>query len=210
LASKANKDAAGLGRKGRETRARLLAAARRLLETTSPLQLTAAAIAKEASTSPATLYVYFTDVQDILYSLALETREAFVQLAQEHVDWFTDSGRLEEDARALIAAYNEIYRAHASVLQYRNLEDDRGNPRFVELQITDALPTIELLARGIRRNRPEVTKADALADAIVFQCAMERLAGIRHQFPRDRPGPSSDELDRAQARIIARHFLPAG
>ena len=200
----------GLGRKGRETRARLLAAARKLLETTSPLHLTAAAIAKEARTAPATLYVYFADVQDVLYALALETHEAFEQLAQRHAEWFTDGNRLEIDAKALIAAYNEIYSAHARVLQYRSLEADRSNARFVELQMNDAVPIIELLARAIRRNRPDLSKAEAFADAVVFQCALERLASVRLQFPRDRPGPSSDELDRAQARIIARHFAPSG
>jgi len=210
LAGTTNK-AAVLGRKGRETRARLLAAARKLLETTSPLHLTAAAIAKEASAAPATLYVYFADVQDVLYALALETHEAFAQLSESHAEWFTDASRFESDAQALIAAYNAIYTAHASVLQYRSLEADRGNPRFVALQMTDAVPTIELLARAVRRNRPDLSKAEAFADAVVFQCAMERLASVRLQFPPDRPGPSSDELDRAQARIIARHFVsPTG
>ena len=199
---------AGLGRKGRETRARLLGATRALLETTSPLHLTAAAIAKEAGIAPATLYVYFADVQDVLYALALETHEAFARLAESHAEWFTDSSRFESDAKALIAAYNEVYSAHACVLQYRSLEADRGNARFVELQMTNAVPVIELLARAIRRNRSDLSKAEAFADAVVLQCAMERLASVGLQFPRDRPGPSSDELDRAQARIIARHFVP--
>jgi Transcriptional regulator len=203
----ANK-ALGLGRKGRETRARLLAATRTLLETTSPLHLTAAAIAKEAGIAPATLYVYFADVQDVLYALALETHHAFAQLAESRAEWFTESSRFESDAKALIAAYNEIYSAHARVLQYRSLEADRGNARFVGLQMTDAVPVIELLARAIRRNRSDLSKSEALADAVVFQCAMERLASMRLQFPPDRPGPSTEELDRAQARLIARHLVP--
>src|SRR5262245_56271589 len=69
------KKTAPLGNKGKETRQLLMATARRLLDQVSPLSLSAAAISKEAGTSPATFYVYFDNVEDILWALCDEITE---------------------------------------------------------------------------------------------------------------------------------------
>lgn len=196
-----------LGRKGIETRTRLLAATKVLLQDMSPFHLTAAAIAKAAKTAPTTLYLYFSDVQDILYALAVETRDAFSQLAEEFEGRFLVLDALEQDAFEFITTFNAIYTEHRHVLQYRSLEADRGNQRFLDIQMTNAVPLVELLARAIKHAKPGTRGRAAFADAVVLYCAIERLASLRHQFPPDRPGPSSDELDRAQARIIARHLI---
>ena len=60
-----NKNGQLLGRKGMETRKRMMEAARRLLATRSPFDLTALLITREAKSAPATFYVYFDDVQDV-------------------------------------------------------------------------------------------------------------------------------------------------
>jgi len=207
LQARTNKVGTELGRKGIETRARLLSATKILLQDTSPFHLTAAAIAKQAKTASATLYVYFSDVQDILYALADETRDAFSRLAQDFADRFREPTAFEQDALDFITAFNAIYKEHRHVLQYRSLEADRGNQRFLDIQTTNAVPLLELLASAIKHAKPETRGRDAFADAVVLYCAMERLASLRYQFPPDRPGPSSDELDRAQARILARHMI---
>ena len=61
-----NKQGQVLGRKGQETRRNLMAATRRLLCTSSPVDITAVAIAKVAGTSSASFYMYFDDVQDFV------------------------------------------------------------------------------------------------------------------------------------------------
>ena len=207
MQARTNKIGTGLGRKGIETRARLLTATKDLLQDTSPFHLTAAAIAKAANTAPATLYVYFSDVQDILYALAVETRDAFSRLAEEYSSRFLDPAAFEQDALDFVETFNAIYKEHRHVLQYRSLEADRGNQRFVDIQMTNAVPLVEQLARAIKQAKPDTRGREAFADAVVLYCAMERLASLRYQFPPDRPGPSADELDRAQARIIARHLI---
>ena len=97
LRSDQNKDGTALGRKGAETRARLLAATRTLLETVSPFNLTVAAIAKAARTAPATLYVYFNDVQDVFYALSVEACQDFEAMTCNHPEWFTDPARIDAD-----------------------------------------------------------------------------------------------------------------
>lgn len=198
----------GLGRKGTETRARLLAATRELLTTTSPFHLTVAAIAKAAGSSPATLYVYFDDVQDALFALATEASDAFGELYGDHPEWFSRADQLEQDCAAFIGTYNRVWDTHCHELRYRNLEAERGNSRFLELQTANAVPIIERLARAIRHFSPALRSSDAHAEAVVLYCTMERLAGVRSQFPSGRPGPATSELDRAQVRVLARHLKP--
>src|SRR3546814_19038276 len=66
----ASKSGQSLKRKGLETRQRLMDAALRLLETCSPLDLTAVAITKEAMAAATTFYFYFDDVPVILFVLS--------------------------------------------------------------------------------------------------------------------------------------------
>lgn len=201
-----NKAAPVRGRKGTETRARLLAATRELLKTTSPFNLTVAAIAKAANTAPATLYVYFEDVQDVFYALSVDACRDFEEMTRNHTEWFDDLGRIESDAQQFVDEFNKVWDQHSHVLLYRNLESDRGNTRFQELRTTNALPIIDRLSVAAANANPELSKREAYAEAIVLYCSVERLAATQHQIPADRPRLPPEELSRAQARVIARHF----
>jgi len=197
---------ATLGRKGIETRARLLRATRELLETVSPFNLTVAAIAKAAKTVPGTLYVYFDDVPAVFYELSAEASEDFQAMLESHGDWFTDPARVEDDARSFVAEYNRVWDRHSHVLHYRNMEADRGNERFLVLRMASAAPIINRLTNAIHAARPGQAKVQARAEAVVLYSAVERIAGTRVSFPSDRPGPPEAELTEAQVRIIARHL----
>ncbi|CAN5309690.1 hypothetical protein BH10PSE13_BH10PSE13_09540 [soil metagenome] len=196
-----------LGRKGAETRARLLEATRDLLKTVSPFNLTVAAIAKAAKTVPATLYVYFDDVQDVFYALSVDAGEDFAEMTRNHPEWFMDPGRLSEDAQQFVDEFNRVWDRHSHALQYRNLESDRGNARFLDLRTAHALPLIDRLAVAIRQAKPKNPNREVYADAIVLFSSVERLAATRHQFPVDRPRLPSDELSKAQARVIASYLM---
>jgi AcrR family transcriptional regulator len=206
LRSDQNKDGTALGRKGAETRARLLAATRTLLETVSPFNLTVAAIAKAARTAPATLYVYFNDVQDVFYALSVEACQDFEAMTCNHPEWFTDPARIDADAQQLVDEFNQVWERHSHALQYRNLESDRGNTRFQDLRTANALPLIDRLATAVRSVRPNSSNRDAYADAVVLFSAVERLAATRHQFVSDLPRMPAEQLKAAQARVIA-HYL---
>ena len=199
-----SKDGAILGRKGTETRARLLAATRTLLETLSPFNLTVAAIAKAAKTAPATLYVYFDDVQDVFYALNIEAQQDFEAMTGNHPEWFSDPARIEADAQQFVDEFNRVWDRHHHALQYRNLESDRGDTRFLELRTANALPLIDRLAHAVRVAKPGIANREAYADAIVLFSGVERMAATRHQIPANQPRLPADELSAAQARVIAR------
>ena len=79
----------------------------------------------------------------------------------------------------LIEALNGVWSRHREVLRYRNLEADRGDPRFEELRMNTYIPFIERFAKLILTVNPAEggrKKSDAYAEATVLQAAMERLA----------------------------------
>jgi len=174
-----NQQGQTLGRKGLQTRQKLMAAARKLLEVYSPVELTAVSIAKEAGTSSASFYMYFEDVRDVLYALA---GEAAVDMAAIHdvVRQLWEPGAVRQSALTLVQQFNAVWERHRQVLRFRNMEADRGDPRFEALRMSTYVPFIDLLARQLisacpsEQNRPSLGQAFALAS--VLHAAMERLA----------------------------------
>lgn len=176
--TKKNKQGQMLGRKGQETRARLMDAARRLLLTQSPVEITAVSIAAEANTSPASFYMYFDDTKDILFALS---ELAGQDMASIHVmldePWATDN--LEMHTRKFTEAFYEVWAKHREILRFRNLEADRGDPRFEELRMNTYMPFIEKFTqRIIAVNPPQGSRkrGDIYAEASILHSAMERLA----------------------------------
>lgn len=174
-----NQQGQQLGRKGLQTKQKLMAAALELLNAYSPVDLTAVAIAKEAGTSSASFYMYFVDVSDILYALAEQAGLAMSPL-NEIVKKPWDKERLRENATLLVETFNVIWNKHRVVLRFRNLEADRGDPRFESLRLNTYVPFIDLLARQIIACTPENCAKPSLGQAFslasVLHAAMERLA----------------------------------
>ncbi len=200
------KAGAVLGRKGAQTRARLLAATRELLQAVSPFQLTVVAIAKAARTASATLYVYFDDVEDVLYELACEACADFKEMLDRHREWFSQPENIAQHAQEFIDQFNLVWDRHSHVLLYRNLEADRGNLRFLELRTTNAIVILERLTAAVRDARPSLSRVEAQSDAVVLFSAVERLAGTRQNYAAMRRSLPLDELRRAQARVIVAYL----
>ncbi|MEM5388776.1 TetR/AcrR family transcriptional regulator [Paraburkholderia phymatum] len=174
-----NKQGQTLGRKGNETRYRLMEAARRLLKMQSPVELTAVSIAKEAGTSSATFYIYFDDVRDIIYALSevasLELGEVHRLLEQESNPAAVDM----EHARRVVDAFNDVWNRHRDVLRYRNLEADRGDRAFSDLRVRSAIRIIDRFVERIMAAYPEKerpSRGQAYAEATVLFAAMEGIA----------------------------------
>ena len=198
------KNSAMLGRKGQATKRSLMDGASRLLETISPISLTAAAISKEAGTSPATFYVYFDNVEDILWGLCSEisneTSHLFV-----HDRFLREDDRLEQDALDFVQGYCDIWSKDGMLLLYRNMESDRGNRRFYQLVLKIALPILQGLTDRIVKAAPAdqpISRSDANAEAVVFIGAIDRIAAALHLWPDD--SLSADTLLRGEARVLVR------
>ena len=198
-----NKHGQALGPKGHATRMRLLSAAERLLETKSPVDLTAVSIAKEAKTSSATFYMYFDDVRDILFALSMVAGAEVAEAMQTHEKSKRD-GSAEERAAQLVKTFNKVWNKHRHVLRYRNMESDREDEAFERLRIEAYQRELAIIVNLLRGDDPEeerVTYGDAFALASVLHAAMEKLASLDPEIVRR--GIGMKRFIAAQARIIA-------
>lgn len=192
-----------LGRKGLETRRRLMTAAQELLRTMSAVSLTAAAIARHAKTSSATFYVYFDDVSDVVLALAAEASDDIDDVMAVLATW-RGGQATEEGARAFFAVYRAYWDAHRAILGIRNMEADRGDPRFLRIRGDVGLRIIRELGALIREGHPDdsLTEEQAVARATVIFAAIERIAATASLYPRDGRAASESALDEAQIAIL--------
>lgn len=200
-----NKHGQSLGRKGRETRERLMSAALELLEDHSPVQLTVVAIAKKAKSSSATFYLYFEDVRSLLLVLS-EDAEADMKVVHEVLDEPWDPKVLDlEHADRVVQAYVSVWNKHREVLRYRNLEADRGDAEFENIRLRTTVRIVTRFAEHIFAAYPEDTEftfTDAMAEASVLVAAMERLAAT--DLEAVNRGVGSVAMWDGMTRIIAR------
>lgn len=199
-----SRKAAALGRKGKETRRALMEATNRLLAVSSPMSLSALAISAEAKTSPATFYVYFDNVEEVLWTICEAISEEASTLFPSD-DFLRVDSRLEEEALAFVRGYAEIWAQHGPLLLYRNMEADRGNKRFNQLFLRISLPILEALTDRIVELAPAadpISRSDANAEAVVFFAAIDRVAAALHLYPDDSLMP--EVLLQAQARVLVR------
>lgn len=178
-AARTNKHGQALGRKGAETRLRLMDAARQLLVDHSPMELTAVSIAKAAATSSPTFYIYFEDVRELMLALS---EQASADLAEVHrvleEDWDPEMLDPQQTVK-VVNTFNGVWDRHRNILRFRNLEADRGDRSFLDQRIRSSIRIIDrfvdrIMAAYPRDHRPP--RGDAYAEATALFAAMEGLA----------------------------------
>ena len=105
-------DAAAAGRKSERTRARLQAAACRLLETAPPSELKVADICAAAEVAHGTFYVYFRDTRHLL----ADTLTRFVGFVQDAMRRAA-RGRGGDRVRSTTAAYVELFERNSGLMR---------------------------------------------------------------------------------------------
>ena len=202
---KKNQHGQVLGRKGLETRERLLNAARDLLQSNSPVQLTVVSIAEKAKSSSATFYLYFEDVRDLLLVLS-EEAEREMKVVHDVLDESWDPQSLELDhASRVVHAFASVWNKHREILRYRNLEADRNDAAFENIRMRTSVRMVSRFADHIIAAHPEgslFTYTDAMAEASVLVAAMERLAAT--DLEAINKGVGADAMWEGMTRIIAR------
>jgi len=205
-----NKDGQAIGRKGAESRARLLEATRKLLaELPSARKLTASSIARAASLASQTFYLYFDDVEEILLSLSAAASEDTADvIAALDAPWNLTSP-LDYTAR-VVETFYQYWDRHRAILNIRNYMADRGDEPFAKLRNASAIPIITRIAARIRTAQGEhrLTERDSLARAIIFFSATERMAARYAANTGQTFMPGGDELKRAEADILALLISP--
>jgi len=186
-----NRQSQKLGSKGRRTRKLITETAREMLRTTSPMDMTAVAIARRAKISSASFYMYFDDVSDLIYQMSAEIGDEF-QSVIAIIDRPWDLENPQKDAHEFVVAFNNIWSKNREVLTYRNLEADLGNPRFDQLWRATLRPIVAHLGDKIREGAKArgryISVMDSRCRAVTLTSAMER-------FSASNPRVIAEELD---------------
>lgn len=205
-----NKDGQAIGRKGAESRARLLEAARTLLFAVPSDKLTASAIARAAGLASQTFYVYFERVDEVLHVLAAEaSRDNGEIIAELDRPW--DLTAIHEHAERVVFAFYRYWDRHRPILNIRNFRAESGQEAFMRLRNESAHPVVSRISSRILASHGErLPERDAFARAVVIYAAIERMAARYASGGTDPALVDSEELKRAEVDILALLFAPPG
>jgi AcrR family transcriptional regulator len=166
-----------LGRKGRDTRQRILNAAAEIVVEETADKVSLSAIARRASLGMTSLYLYFNDLTELLLAL-LEpvmdrARQEFSELLGKH--W--DDERLGEHCREFLDAYYQFWSRNSHLLHLRNSMADGGDERMVHARVASSQPLIGFLARQMDGDSDD-RDSYVYAMATVITTGMERTVTV--------------------------------
>lgn len=196
-----------LGKKGRDTRARILNATAQLLAGPRDTQISLSAVAREASLGMTTLYLYFQDQTELLLAvldpILADTHEAY--LLQMMTRW--PEKELGRHCLEFVQAYQKFWTLHGRILHIRNSEADAGDERMLRHRVNSSEPVLTLL---VRQMDGEAQQLNPMAVGLAKVClsAIERLVMVTTSelFPFLAYEPRRDNnlqvLIEAQARML--------
>jgi AcrR family transcriptional regulator len=163
-----------MGRKGTQTRERLIRATIELLEKRPLRDVVVSDIATLAGTSSSSFYIYFADVSSAALAAAQGVEqitpqiEALLGSAWTHAD-------AQDKADALVESYVNFSSQHHAILRIRNLSADEGDKRFEDVRHRAVSRIHELLEARIAAAKNGL---DPSSGASAVLALMERIASI--------------------------------
>lgn len=195
-------DGRALGRRGEQTRRRLLDATAKLLEHHGVRDLRVVEITRSVGTSPATFYQYFRDVPDAVLALAEEVGEDLAPIGEVFDrDWTGDTGL--DAARELVEGFITFWDEHRAVLRTRNLAAQEGDDRFRAVRKAALRPLLDGLAGRIEASQRAGAVAGALSAptaAAALMAMLERMAAFHVDL--EAYGASRADVVETSARIV--------
>ena len=166
-----------LGRKGRDTRDRIIAAAVELIYCSPADPLTLSAIARRANLGMTSLYNYFGDLPGVVLAV-LEPVMASAEdgyLGMLRTAW--SDAELGERCYQFVAAYHDFWARHTRLLHLRNGLSDGGDERMAEQRIKATQPIIRRICEQMGGD-PRARRSPEFAMATVLMIGMERAITI--------------------------------
>jgi len=167
-----------LGRKGRDTRERILHAATRLLYCSpreTPISLTA--VAREASLGMTSIYNYFKDLSELLCAL-LEGVMASAEsayLAALRSPW--SDAELADRCYEFVHGYQVFWKTHSRLLHLRNAMSDQADVGMTRHRIKSTRPIIGLIVEQMGGDSG-APRSPTFAMATVLMIGIERSITI--------------------------------
>lgn len=195
-----------LGRKGRDTRERILAATERLLDGPRDQPITLSAVAREASLGMTTLYLYFSDMTELLLAaldpIMASAEGAYMGLARG--PWPDEA--LGEHCLGFVEAYYTFWRRHTRILHLRNSLADGADTRMRDERRRASMPLYSLILRQLGGDaQAAYSPANALTSVLLT--GVERVITMAtdlsvHDFMGGDPDAYIRNLLAAQARVL--------
>lgn len=195
-------DGRQLGRRGTETRRRLLDATAQLLETHGVRDLRVVEVARAVGTSPATFYQYFRDVEEAVLALAADLGDEMVPLGALVAEPWRGSAGLDR-AREVVSRFISFWDEHRAVLRTRNLAAQEGDQRFRDVRNEFLRPLTEGVEDKVRQAQADGKVDQAMtpyAAAAALVAMLERMAAFHGDL--EGYGVKRDELVETTARIL--------
>jgi AcrR family transcriptional regulator len=165
-----------LGRKGRLTRERILAATSELLaESEEPISLSA--VARRASLGMTSLYNYFTDLTELLLAVLEPVMQKGAEDYAAQLSQHWSDEELGSKCSAFVQAMHGFWSNHARLLHLRNAMADGGDRRMLMHRVTSTQPLIGFLARQMGGD-PDRHDSEAYAMATVLMTGIERVVTV--------------------------------
>jgi AcrR family transcriptional regulator len=166
-----------LGRKGRDTRDRIIAAAVELIYSSPVDCLTLSAVARKANLGMTSLYNYFGDlpglVLAVLEPVMATAEDGYLGILRRR--W--GDAELGERCYDFVSAYHDFWARHTRLLHLRNSLSDGGDQRIADHRIRTTQPIIRRICEQMGGN-PRVRRSPEFAMATVLMIGMERSITI--------------------------------
>lgn len=195
-----------LGRKGRDTRERIIAVAQEILADPHAVPITLSEVARRASLRMGTLYLYFADLTELVLAMlepVMATAEAdYIGLLRPY--W--PDAELGARAHAFVCDYHQFWVRHSRLLHLRNSMSDRGDQRMMLNRIRSAQPLMRLMVAQMGGDPTEIESvASSMATALMT--GLERVATVTTDTSLSNTVQApvwtrNDNLLRAEARLL--------
>lgn len=166
-----------LGRKGRDTRQRIINAAAELVADPSAGPVSLSAVARRVPLGMTSLYLYFSDLTELLLAVLepamAEAEESFVWRLRER---WPDAG-LADCCSTFIADYFAFWERHSRILHLRNAMADQHDRRMMQHRVDFAMPIMTLLIRQMDGD-PQGPEFGSFSMASLLMTGIERSATI--------------------------------
>lgn len=197
-----------LGKKGRITRERIIAATRQMIEEPRSEPLSLSAVARRAGLRTSSIYNYFADFTELFLAViepvVERSEEAYICLVRDY--WPDD----EMDMRCwqFVQAFHQYWKENTRLLHLRNTIADQYETRVLLLRIAMARKVILLLGRQLGAPASRTTGPEYDLASVLFT-GLERVVTIAtdeelkaHHPPSVKPRFDGATL-KQQSRLLA-------
>lgn len=169
-----------MGKKGNQTRVKILKSTATLLETRGITDLKVAEIVAVAGVSSSTFYLYYEGVPEAALACAEEINQSSDEIMSiMRKQW--DKTNVDVMAREFVKEYFSFWDQHSAILRLRNFAADEGNKDFFEVRKRSLEPIHFALQKKITSFQANESKAPALhapSTVSVLIAMLERTASI--------------------------------